>query len=214
MTFGTLIAHVTRNLGGRSEASFPSLVKEWINSSYLDIVTTGKFPEAGKYAPIPVRELDSTAPFETGIGGTSYPLPINFLFPISCRDTDNNHPLRWRGIRWYDRYKSSSNGKPSRYIIYGGKIYIDPPSDGVYTIQLRYRKKVSVPALVQDADIPVVDEIWHEGVELCATYRGKRSLQHTDATVWLRDLKSFVAAHSEQFTEEESDASFGFRIAM
>jgi len=212
MNFLTLKNHLIRNLGGRKDIDV--LVPEWLNSAYLDLVTTGKFPEAGKFAPIPIPELDGTEYIITGVGGTDYPVPVNFIFPVSLRDVTNARPLRYRNIRWYDRHRSIVNGLPACYAVYGGLIYIDPPSDGVYQLQLRFRQKVSVPTLVADADVPVVDEIWHEGIELCATYRGARSLQIPIAEVWQRDLKAFMAAHSEQTSEEEENADFGFIITM
>lgn len=212
MNFGTLCTHVTRNLGNRTDIE--TLVKEWINSAYLDLITIGRFPEAGKYAPLPIPELDGTDTIQTGVGGTDYVVPTNCLFPISVRDTTNDRPLAYKGIRWYDRYRNLVNGKPERYAMYANRIYIDPPSDDVYVIQIRSRKKITVPALAAAVDVPVVGEIWHEGIELCGTYRGARSLQIPTADVWLRDLKNFAIAHSEQWAEEEANATLGFRIVM
>ena len=214
MNYGTLLNHVKRNLGNRQDSDFPTLCGEWLNSGYLDLVTTGKFPEAGRMAPVPIPELDTLTVITTGVGGTDWPLPALFLFPISARDETNRNPLHLRDIRWYDRYKSSTNGIPSVYVIHGKRIYIDPPSGGVYQIRVRYRQKLNVPSLTGLTDVPVVGEEWHEGIELCATYRGARSLQLPTMDTWLRDLKAFMAAHSEQGTEEEEDADIGFRIVM
>jgi len=212
MNFGTMKLHVKRNLGNRKDID--TLVAEWINSAYLDLITIGKFPETGKFAPVPIPELDGTDIIQTGIGGTDYPLPINCLFPISVRDTTNNKPLSYKGIRWYDRNRATVNGKPERYAVFSGRIFVDPPSDETYNIQIRSRKKITVPELTNDAQAPIVDEIWHEGIEICATYRGARSLQLPTADVWYRDLKNFVIAHSEQTTEEEANATLGFRITL
>jgi len=214
MNFETLQLHVKRNLGNRQDADFSTLVNEWINGAYLDIITTGKFPEAGRFATAPIPELDTTTDIMTGVGGTDYAVPTLFLFPISLRDLSNDTPIFLRDIRWYDRYRSTTNGKPQYYILFSRRLYIDPPSDGVYQLRLRYRKKVSVPSLTALTDIPAIGEEWHEGLELAATYRGARSLQFPNTDTWLRDLKNFMVAHSEQYTEEEEDADIGFKVSI
>jgi len=147
-------------------------------------------------------------------GKPDYGMATNALFPISLRDTTNAVPLKQRGIRWYDRHKSTTNAKPRVYAIYGNRYWLDPTPDDVYTIQERFRKKVTIPILTADAHVPVIGQEWHEALVLGATYRGAQSLGYPDAGKWLGDLKTFMVAHSEQHTEEEDDADIGFSIKM
>lgn len=212
MNFGTFKTLITRNLGGRSDIT--PLIGEWLNSCYLDLVTRGKFPELKRFAPIPVPELDATATFPTADGTPDYAQPSNALFPISVRDATNNHSLAQRDIRWYDRNKSTVGGKPLRYATFGGRLWFDPTPDGVYTIQERFRKKVTIPALQADSDVPLIGQEWHEALELGGTYRGALSLGYPDAERWLGRLQSFMIAHSEQYTEEEEDVDVGFSVVM
>ena len=215
MNYGTIKSLVNRNLGGRS--NIDTYIQEWTNSCYLDLVTRGKFPELQRFAPIPIPELDDTGTFDTTDGAASYAyseVSSDLLFPISLRDTTNNVSLREKSIRWYDRYKSTTDAKPTRYATYGGKFWLDPTPNGTYTIQVRFRKKVDIPLLVNDSDTPVIGEEWHEAIVLGATYRGARSLNHPDRDTWLRDLKTFMIAHSEQYTEEEEDADIGFSVEL
>lgn len=212
MNYGTLKNLVTRNLGGRDDLD--AFISEWINSCYLDIVTRGKFPELRQFAPVPIPALDDTTTWVTEDGTPDYSMAPNALFPVSLRDTTNDQPLSQRGIRWYDRHKDTSTGKPVRYAIYGGRYYLDPTPDGIYTIQERFRKKVSLPALAADEDVPIVGAEWHELIELGASYRGARSLSYPDATRWMNDMKEFMAAHSEQDAEALEDADIGFTIVM
>jgi len=212
MDFGTLREHVSRNLGNRTDID--TLINEWINSAYLDIITIGKLPELGHFAPIPIPELDGEADQATSAGIYEYPKPTNCLFIVTMRDTTNDNPIKQRGFRWFQRYRTTTNGYPGVYATYGGNFYLDPPPSGIFNLDIFHRKKVTVPAMSADTDTPVAGEEWHEAIELAATYRGARSLNHPDKAQWLGDLKAFLAAHSEQFTEEEEDADIGFKIVM
>ena len=212
MNYGTLKELVTRNLGGRTDLT--AFISEWINSCYLDIVTRGKFPELRQFAPVPIPELDDTTTWVTEADVPDYPMASNALFPVSMRDMTNDQPIAQRGIRWYDKYRDTTPGKPVRYAIYGGRYYLDPTPDDGYTIQERFRKKVSLPALSEDSHVPVVGVEWHELIELGASYRGARSLGYPDATRWMNDMKEFMAAHSEQDAEALEDSDIGFSIEM
>ena len=212
MNFGTIKSHLTRNLGNRDDID--TFIAQWINNTYLDLVTTGKFPELRKFAPIPCPALDGTTAWTTEEGTSDYSMASGALFPVSLRDLTNERPLRPRGIRWYDRNRSTTNGEPNIYAIYGGRYYLDPTPNGSYTIQERFRKKVTDPVLTEDDHIPVIGQEWHEALELGATYRGARALGYPDANKWLGDLKAFMVAHSEQHTEEEEDADVGFSIEI
>jgi len=212
MNYKTLKRHLIRNLGDRDDID--DYVSEWINNTYLDLITQGKFPELRKFAPIPCPALDGTTTWTTEVGVPDHSVAPNSLFPVSLRDTTNDTPLKQRGIRWYDRNKSTTNAKPRVYAIYGGKYWLDPTPDGNYAIQERFRKKVTTPKLVDDEDVPVIGQEWHEAILLGATYRGTSSLSYPDASKWLNDLKAFMIAHSEQHTEEEEDSDVGFSITM
>lgn len=212
MDYGTLKSHLIRNLGNRDDID--AYVEQWINNCYLDLITQGKFPELQKFAPIPCPALDDTTTWYTEAELPDYPMATNALFPVSLRDITNKQPLKQRGIRWYDRYRSTTSSKPHIYAIYGGRYYFDPTPDDVYGIQERFRKKVTAPTLTEDSHVPVIGQEWHEALELGATYRGARSLGYPDANKWLTDLKTFMVAHSEQHTEEEEDSDAGFSIKM
>jgi len=212
MDYGTIKRHLIRNLGNRDDID--DLITQWINNTYLDLITQGRFPELRKFAPIPAPALDETTTWQTEEGTPDYAMATNALFPINLRDTTNDTPLKQRDIRWYDQHKSSTNGKPHTYAVYANRYWLDPTPDGVYTIQERFRKKVTIPILTADAHVPVIGQEWHEALELGATYRGARALGHPDADRWLNDLKSFMIAHSEQHSEEEEDSDVGFTITM
>jgi len=212
MNFETLQAHVIRNLGNRDD--LVDLAKSWINNAYLDFVTTGKLPELERFDPIPCPSLDETEDKNTEATVERINEPSNMVFPISLRDKTNNRPLLFRGIRWYDRHKSISNGQPRVYARYGEKIYLDPTPDAIYIIQIRFRAKVAVDVLVEAKAIPVIAPEFHEILEFMATYRGAMSLNRGDAPDWLDAARKSMFAHSEQGTEEEEDANIGFEIKM
>lgn len=212
MDFETLQAHVKRNLGNRDDID--TLIKSWINNAYLDFVTTGRLPELGRFAPVPCPVLDETEDITLDTDVAYKAEPSNLVFPISLRDTTNNRPLLFRGIRWYDRHKSTSTGKPRIYARYGGKFWFDPTADDAYVIQVRFRKKVDVDVMVIDNAVPVIAPEFHEIIEFGATYRGALSLNRGDASDWLDTAQKFMFAHSEQGTEEEEDANIGFEIKM
>ncbi len=212
MNFGTLKNLVKRNLGNRTDID--ALVAAWVNDAYLDLVTAAKLPELGRFEPIPCPSLDKTATFNTIADVAEYNLPSNALFIISARNTTSDRPLFRRDIRWYDKYIPQTSTSPAYYVVYGGKLYLAPTPDDVYTIRLRVREKIEVPALQNDLDEPVIDPIWHEAIVLGASHRGAQSLEYPDAGKWFNSLKTFVTAHSEQYTEEESNENTGLKIVM
>jgi hypothetical protein len=210
MNLATIQSLVTRNLGGRTDIASYSL--QWINSTYMDLITKGKFPELNHFQPIPVPQLDADHSITTSLGDYDHPVPADFLFPISCRNVTSNHGMRLKDIRWYDRKRSVTNGDPWYYIPYKTLIYFSPTPNGVYSINMRYRKKLILPTLVDPTDVPVIGEEWHLGLVLGATYMGARSLNFPEADKWKTDLKEFVLGHSEQTTEEEEDYEGGFNF--
>jgi len=212
MNFATLKSLVKRNLGNRTDID--SLILQWINNTYLDLVTAAKIPEFNRFEPIPCPALDVTTSFTTTEDVASYPCLTNVLFEISVRNVTSSRPLYRRDIRWYDRNHSSSSGDPLYYVVYGGLLYLEPTPDGAYEILLRVRKKVDVPALVSNDDVPVIDPLWHEAIVFGASHRGAASLGYPDADKWYQALKAFVISHSEQYTEEEVNASEGLKIVM
>ncbi len=212
MNFSTMQTHVKRNLGNRSDIN--DLIKDWINGAYLDIVTTGRLPEIGRFGPIPCPSLDDTTDLSTVASQDTITEPTNLIFPISLRDTTNGRPLLRRGIRWIDRHKSISEGQPRVYARFGGEFVLDPTPDDVYTIQCRFRKKVTADVLSASDDTPVVDPSFHEIIVFGATFRGAAAHQRTDADMWLERAKQHLLAHSEFGTEEEEDANIGVKVVM
>ena len=215
MNYSTMVTLVTRNLGNRTDIA--SLVEEWINSTYLDIVTKGRLPELRRFGPLHIPDLEATTTFSTASDDADYlysAIASNILFPLALRDTTNDNPIRRRPLRWYARHKATSTGKPQRYVTFSKTIYLDPTPDDTYTIQIWYRKTVDIPILQAGADTPVIDELWHELIVLGATYRGAMSLRMVDADKWKMDAKDFIVSHSAQYSEEEEDADFGVTIRM
>ena len=212
MNFATLKSLVKRNLGNRTDID--SLISQWVNGSYLDLVTAAKLPELGRFEPIPCPALDTSITFETVEGTASYRVLSNTLFVISARCETIPRPLFRKTIRWYDRYTPTTPGSPRYYIIYGGVLYLSPTPDDTYEILLRVRTKIDVPALQTDSDVPVIDPIWHEAIVLGASHRGALSLEYPDAQKWLQQLKTFVMSHSEQYTEEEVNASESLKVIL
>lgn len=212
MNFGTLKQHVKRNLGNRPDVD--TFSPTWINNTYLDLVTRGRFEELKQFGPIPIPALDATTTQATAIGMTDFALPPNALFIVSIRDLTNDQPIRQKGIRWYDRNKTSTDSKPQYYAEYGGRIYLEPSTDAAYSLQIRYRKKITLPALTEDTHTPIIGEEWHECIELGATYRGARSLSDPGMTRWLGDWKTHIISHLGEHSESEEDADIGFSISF
>jgi len=215
MIFETIFDHVKTNLGGREGKD--AFIKELINNAYLDLVTSAKFPDLGRMAPIPCPELDKRVTFVTVDGTPDYAYSLiapSCIFPVALRDITNNYPLVPKEIRWYNRYRSIVDGKPRYYVPWAKLLYLDPTPDDAYTIEMRYRQSVALPALVQTQDVPVLGEEWHEAIELAATVRGARSFGDPRLMVWEAALKQFVVGHSEQYTQEEEDVDTGFRVVL
>lgn len=215
MIYATLQSHVARNLGNRAgDPGITALIQEWINTTYLDLVTMAKFPELSRFEPIPVPILDTATTIVTAVDDFDYLAPLDMMFPISLRDITNHQPLKQKDIRWYDRNRSITSSKPYNYTLYGGYFLFDPPPDGIYNVYVRYRKKVDTIALINPTDVPIIGAEWHESIELGASWRGLRSLGDPKAGQYFNDFKLFLATHSEQHSEEEEDYTGGFNVRL
>lgn len=212
MDFLTLQQNVIRNLGNRSDLL--TQIKLWLNSCYMDLVTTGRFPELSHFEPIPCPQLDGVTTLLTVIDKPDYNYPADALTILALRDTTNKYAIRQRDILWYNRYRALVHGKPRIYALYGAKIYLDPMPDAVYTLQEWYRKKTTLVTLTVDEDVPIIGEEWHEAIEMGATYRGFRSLGDARMGTWLNDLSNFIRNHSGQQNKEEEDFDGGFQIVL
>ena len=214
MNYGEIKQLVKKNLGGRQDSDIDALVEKWVNNCYLDLITRGRFPEIKRMQPISIPELDGERTFSTTGGDDSYAMASDALFPVALRDTTNNQILRQRGIRWIERNKATTDSKPLYYGTYAGEYILEPTPDDVYVINDKYRKIVDIPTLTADEDTPVIHEIWHEALELGATWRGAKALGYPEASRWFGDLKNFIIGHSEQGSEEDEDADYGVTVIM
>lgn len=212
MNYLAIKNNVTQNLGGRTDIA--NFLSDWINNTIVDFVTRSKFPELGVFAPLKIPELEDTDTFTLSADDYDQAMPSQVMFLITLKDTTNDQILKQRDIHWFDRNRTTTSSNPTTYCVFEDTIFVDPPPVASTVIQWRGRKKIDIPELAADADIPVIGEELHEGLEIGATWRGAIRLKRSDKIDWYNAYREFITAHAEQRTAELEDYDKGFSIVM
>ena len=112
---------------------------------------------------------ETSYPFATTAGVTTYGPPPGFARARSVYDADRNVEMRYVGIRDIDRAPVAS-GSPSAYAIVAQQsVQLYPVPDGAYNLVLRYWQ---MPALmVNDNDQPGLPADWAWLLWVYATWR-------------------------------------------
>jgi len=99
-----------------------------------------------------------------------YTLGIKIAIPNSW-STATSRTTEWKPLlkqpaQWFDAAESYATGEPERYADYATWLEFDPSPDSVYSLQLRYVRKIS--ELTTSTATPLLDEQWHWAMVLKA----------------------------------------------
>ena len=101
-------------------------------------------------------------------GDHDYTLGLKIAIPNSW-STATSRTTTWKPLlkqpaQWFDAGESYATGEPERYADFAAWLEFDPSPDSVYSLQLRYARKIS--ELTTSTATPILDEQWHWAVAL------------------------------------------------
>jgi hypothetical protein len=192
MGFDAIQTEVIARLGNRGDIAARSVT--WINDAYFEILMNPRFT---------FFELDSAQIAATTIGQRTYSLPADLWFILSLRDNTNNIKLQRTHTMVLDKIAPTS-GQPVRYARFGLAVELDPTPNGVFTLQLRYRKRVTELAPGGSMIIP---REWDEPVTVLAVVKGFEALDNKEKAAFQRQLFDKMLENRQDVpTLEDMDA--------
>jgi hypothetical protein len=145
---------------------------KWVNQAYRYLCTLDTVPELKKKIWIPELETDTTA---ATVAGQEYVTsPTGMLVPREIFDSTNSQRLDW--FSWQDfigrtdRATSAARSKPTKWHWRGGKIYLNPTPDAVYTLTVYYKKNVTE---LTGTDVTIIGAEWDDVILELAHYFGR-----------------------------------------
>lgn len=160
MNLGELKARVQTQLGDESGIVVtPEDIIRWLNDAQLEVVRK-------------TNCLEDTIEIDVEAGVDSYDLPFDFL--KDRRVTVNNYLLKRTTLEELDDLSPSrdvnqtTSDIPSRYYIYGRKIYLTPLPPSTITSGLKLWYVFAPTEMVSDASVPQIPLQMHKDLVLYA----------------------------------------------
>jgi len=172
-SFDAIQTEVIARLGNRTDIDARSAV--WINDAYFELLMNPRFN---------FFELDIAAQAPTVFGQGTYSLPPDLWFILSLRDNTNNIKLQRSHTMVFDKIQRVL-GNPVRYARFGPAVELDPIPNGVFTLQLRYRKRT---ADLITGTMPVTPREWDEVITVLAVTKGFEALDNKEKAAAQRNL--------------------------
>lgn len=180
MTFGEIKAEVQKNIIRRQQ-EITELIPVWINRVQFEICRAYNF-----------SFLKTINFIETTAGTSEYSLPDDFKDDISIWVESENAYLPLELITFDDALKlyppNAPQGRPERFVMMDGKIYLYPTPDKTYSLMEYYYRYL--PELVNDEDTNYITENFPDVLVKGAVYEGMVWLQEGDMTIWLQRYQS------------------------
>lgn len=151
-THARLVALVKRFIGNRDDLD--TEVSEAIDASYLRCAATRgvTFAELDTIKTNAVTVAGTRRySFETFIGAGLGRDVLAIIGPL--RDVTNKRALHRHSFAHFDEMDQSTNGKPIWFDHFSTGIELHPTPDGVYTIQIRYRKRPVKLSIASSASV-------------------------------------------------------------
>lgn len=123
---------IDRLIGNREGDAVYAQAKVWANRAYQTIL-----------ASRPFRNTVETATIATVTGVATVATPADFYSAMSLRDTTNDKRLIQIDQMRYDSLDSDTEGFPEYYALGDGALYLWRTPDGIYNLNLRYRKRLA-----------------------------------------------------------------------
>jgi hypothetical protein len=201
MNLGDIRGEVKSNLGNRSSVAIPDTrYNLWINNSQIEIASAFQFFDTEKWSSR-----------NTVIGSIAYALPTDCLAIYSLRDNTNARKIIRTGYRKLDNIDFATTGTPTRYIRYKNNIMFNYTPNAIIQLYLRYC--VVLTAMVDDIDVPTIQQPWHECIQLGAEYRGWKSVGEVKKSIAAKnEYIAMVRSRNSEWEIEDSDEEFGMEV--
>lgn len=145
------------NLGSRALAN--SSLDRYINFGYLDVCSA-----------INADLLDSESSLSTSSGSAYVSIPANTLVVKYMRNVSADALMSWTPFADIHGRKSTPLGAPSRWNVYGGRVYLRPIPDNVYSLIAFLRK--SPTRLMGGTDASILGDEFDTCIMFLANYHG------------------------------------------
>ena len=154
-TLSDIVSHATQALGNRSDIAL-STASFWANEAQRFV-----------WDSMPHEQQEALATSSTTDGEDKISLPTDFQEMLHVSNTSSNPPasLQYMNIENAESWQTTT-GTPTHYMLYQDWLELRPSPDSSYSIQLRYRKKLSEMTL--GASLPSVGTRFRYGVFLKA----------------------------------------------
>lgn len=176
---------------------------EHINQAYRDITDRFRFHAARKICNFP-----------TVSGTKDYGLPTDVGVVLNIRDETTGQKIvkiDHSDDAGQESEDSDITGRPQGYIRLRNFLRFEPTPDGVYNIRVFY--KAAIVDLVDDADVPVIPEAWHEGImKLARHYYYDNKPDVPKAQYALAIYQSWLSTKPVEVDEEKRDLDKGVRL--
>lgn len=137
-------------------------LNDHINDAYTEIADRFRFHQVRKRCV-----------FTTEDGRESYGIPTEATTILRVRDNTNGVKLeKFDDRRMAERRVADGElptGFPIHYARYRDYLSLDPVPNGAYEIEVYYKR--SMTNLLNDADVPVLPVVWHEGIVKLARFK-------------------------------------------
>lgn len=196
MTYTEAVAHITYALGNRTDIA--TMCGRWWNWAYLDMweytdahnredISTGALTIAQNYLTIP----DGTYSIERVVIGDA--------------------PLERREWREYTDITAFASAKPTKYYIFGTKIYFDTAPDDDYAYEVW---RIKTPTELSGSSQPALPLFFEPAMVSRALAYGYRELQMPqDSDNWFQISTQQIQSIKQQHWKENEDwNSRGLRL--
>lgn len=206
-TLANFTDYLTLELGQRSDVT--TYVANWVNQAYVDFTTRDKFwglriPKTFKFP-----ELDSSQPDVTADGTAYISTPSDCLYAYTVHDDTNDKDLA--GISWRSYLKKSgratatSEGKPTKWVRSGSRIYLSPTPDAAYAVTVYFRK---IPTVMTTGTTTAIQSIWDEPILKLAVIQSLMRLKEYDKAKaekaeWLDSMASKLGIYANEPIDRE-----------
>lgn len=189
-------------LGQRTDLD--SYLDDWVNAAYIDFCTRDKFWELKASVTFDFPELHVIDDSRATADGTAYVItPTDCLYIEQVHDVTNDSILRnvtWREyVEYTGRATAASENKPKKWVRYGGRIYLYPTPDAVYSLDISYRKR---PAkMINASDVTEIGTEWDEDILKLAVIQSLMRLKDFEKAdierkAWVTSIASRIGIYS------------------
>lgn len=196
MTLAEMRTLLRKYIGNPSVANKPEAdLTEVLNMAYRQIASKFRFQT--------VRDRYTIS---TSLATTDYALQSTDLVVYEVWNKTTGNELRKYGMHQLPQIDATTleptdRGEPVAWYRDGNTLQIYPSPDAVYVLELVVKFRPGLLAL--DADVPVIEDLWHEGIVMLARwYHWDMTQDFPKAQQAMNNYKLWLADKPNEFDEE------------